>query len=195
MRGLRWISLVAMVATLSATLSAAVFVDVNVAQAAPAAQQGTGQICVLAFEDQNGNGVREADEPLLAGVGFTLADASGVKGSYKSDGNSEPYCFGSLAPAQYTVQARATGGLEVTTVGQWAVPLSNGAQFDVLYGARKPEGGTTKPTTGGGTTSTPTSGSGMTTLGRIVLGVLGLAVLAGAGLLALTTLQRARNNR
>ena len=191
MRGLRWISLVAMVATLSATG----FVGVNVAQAAPVAQQGTGQICVLAFEDQNGNGVREADEPLLAGVGFTLADASGVKGSYKSDGNSEPYCFGSLAPAQYTVQARATGGLEVTTVGQWAVPLSNGAQFDVLYGARKPESGAAKPATGGGTTSAPTSGSGMTTLGRIVLGVLGLAVLAGAGLLALTTLQRARNNR
>jgi hypothetical protein len=35
----------------------------------------------------------------------------------------------------------------------------------------------------------------MSTLGRIVLGVLGLIVLAGAGLLALTTLQRARNNR
>ena len=186
MRGLRWISLMAMVAT--------VFVGVTVVQAAPAAQQGTGQICVLAFDDQNGNGVREADEPLLAGVGFTLADASGVKGSYKSDGNSEPYCFGSLAPAQYTVQARATGGLEVTTVGQWAVPLSNGAQFDVMYGARKPEGDTAKPVTGG-TTSAPTSGSGMTTLGRIVLGVLGLVVLAGAGLLALTTLQRARNNR
>ncbi len=191
MRGLRWISLMAMVATLSAAL----FVGVTIVQAAPAAQQGTGQICVLAFDDQNGNGVREADEPLLAGVGFTLADASGVKGSYKSDGNSEPYCFGSLAPAQYTVQARATGGLEVTTVGQWAVPLSNGAQFDVMYGARKSDGDTAKPATTDGSPSSPANASGMSTLGRIVLGVLGLVVLGFAGLLALTTLQRARNNR
>ncbi len=185
MRGLRWISLVALVA--------AVFIGVTVAQAAPVAQQGTGQICVLAFDDQNGNGVREPDEPLLAGVGFTLADASGVKGSYKSDGNSEPYCFGSLAPAQYTVQARATGGMEVTTVGQWAVPLSNGAQFDVLYGARKPESGAAKPATG--STTAPATGSGMPVLVRVLLGVLGLGVLGGAGLLAYTTLQRARNNR
>ncbi len=187
MRKLRWIILVAMVAALS--------VGVTIAQAAPTAQQGTGQICVLAFDDQNGNGVRDADESLLAGVGFTLADANGVKGSYKSDGNSEPYCFGSLAAGAYTVQARGASGLEVTTPGQWAVSLANNAQFDVLYGARKGDGETAKPATDGGEATAPTSASGMSTLGRVVLGVLGLVVLGVAGLLALTTLQRARNNR
>lgn len=187
MRGLRWISLVAMAAALLAGVTAV--------RAAPAAQQGTGQICVLAFDDQNGNGVREADESLLAGVGFTLADANGVKGSYKSDGNSEPYCFGSLAAGAYTVQARGASGLEVTTPGQWAISLSNGAQFDVTYGARTGDGETAQPAAAGGSTSAPASASGMSTLGRIVLGVLGLVVLGFAGLLALTTLQRARNNR
>lgn len=187
MRGLRWISLVAMLA--------AVFVGVTAVQAAPVAQQGTGQICVLAFEDQNGNGVREEAESLLAGVGFTLADANGVKGSYKSDGNSEPYCFGSLAAGAYTVQARGTSGLDVTTPGQWAISLSNGAQFDVMYGARTGDGEAAKPATTDGSSAIPASGSGMSTLGRIVLGVLGLVVLGFAGLLALTTLQRARNNR
>ncbi len=184
MRGLRWLGVVAVIVMLVAGASTAL--------AAPAAQQGTGQICVLAFDDQNGNGVRDADEPLLSGVGFTLADANGVKGSYKSDGNSEPYCFGSLAAGAYTVQARDTSGLDVTTPGQWAISLANGAQFDVMYGARQSEA-QTKPATGG--TTTPAGGSGMSTLGRIVLGVLGLVVLAAAGLLALTTLQRARNNR
>ncbi|MBI5566101.1 MAG: hypothetical protein HY870_14490 [Chloroflexi bacterium] len=187
MRGLRWISLVAMVAML--------FVGVTVVQAAPAAQQGTGQICVLAFDDQNGNGVREADEPLLAGVGFTLADANGVKGSYKSDGNSEPYCFGSLAAGAYTVQARGVSGLEVTTPGQWAISLANAAQFDVLYGARKSGSEAARPATDGDSAAAPSSAGGMSTLGRIVLGLLGLVVLGFAGLLALTTLQRARNNR
>lgn len=187
MRGFRWITLVAMVAAL--------LIGAAAVQAAPFAQQGSGQICVLAFEDQNGNGVREADEPLLGGVGFTLADANGVKGSYKSDGNSEPYCFGSLAAGAYTVQARGTSDLEVTTPGQWAISLSNGAQFDVLYGARKDGGGAAQPAPAGGETAAPASGSGMSTLGRIVLGLLGFVVLGFAGLLALTTLQRARNNR
>jgi hypothetical protein len=185
MRGLRWIILVAVVAAL--------LIGVTTVQAAPAAQQGTGQICVLAFEDQNGNGVRETDEPLLSGVGFTLADANGVKGSYKSDGNSEPYCFGSLAAGAYTVQARGASGLEVTTPGQWAISLSNGAQFDVLYGARKGDGQTAKPTTDS-TPAQPSNGK-MSDLVRILLGVMGFVVLGAAGLLALTTLQRARNNR
>ncbi|HZY41393.1 MAG TPA: SdrD B-like domain-containing protein, partial [Anaerolineae bacterium] len=113
MRSLHWISLFAIILAL--------VMSGNVAQAAPVAQQGSGQICVLAFDDQDGNGVREADEPLLAGVSFTLANAAGVKGSYKSDGNSEPYCFGSLAAGAYTVQARGAGSLEVTTPGQWAI--------------------------------------------------------------------------
>jgi hypothetical protein len=178
MRRLRWINLFAMVLAL--------VVGGNTAQAAPAAQQGSGQICVLAFDDQNGNGVREADEPLLAGVSFTLADDVEVKRSYKTDAHSEPYCFSDLVPAQYTVQARKTATLEMTTEGQWAVPpLASGAQFDVMYGARKVASGAAQPAAGGS----------MSTLGRIVLGVLGLVVLAGAGLLALTTLQRARGNR
>jgi hypothetical protein len=183
MRKLRRISLFAIVLALMVGGNAA-------AQTAPAAQQGAGQICVLAFNDQNGNGVREADEPLLADVSFTLADAAGVKDSYKTDGNSEPFCFDKLALVQYTVQARRTAALEGTTEGQWAVPpLASGAQFDVTYGARKVDSGAAQ------SASATTSGGSTSTLGRIVLGVLGLVVLAGAGLLALTTLQRARGNR
>jgi hypothetical protein len=177
MRRLRWSSLFAIVLAL--------VVSSNAAQAAPVTRQGTGQICVLAFDDQNGNGVREADEPLLAGVSFTLADTTKVKDSYKTDGNSEPHCFSDLVPAQYTVQARKAATLEVTTEGQWVVPLASGAQFDVTYGARKIDSSATRPAAGGS----------MSDLGRFVLGGLGLVVLAGAGLLALTTLQRARGNR
>ena len=148
---------------------------------------------MLAFDDQNGNGVRDADEPLLSGVGFTLADANGVKGSYKSDGNSEPYCFGSLAAGAYTVQARGVSGLDVTTPGQWAISLANGAQFDVMYGAR------------------PERRCGQTGREQYLVdadqrqrhehagphrvGGAGAGRAGGRGLAGLTTLQRARNNR
>jgi hypothetical protein len=188
MRRLRWISLFAIVLALVVGGNAA-------AQAAPAAQQGTGQICVLAFDDQDGNGKREPDEPLLAGMSFTLADDAGVvKRSYKTDGVSEPYCFGSLAAGAYTVQARGAGSREVTTPGQWAISLSNLAEFKAEYGVRQVGSGAVKPPAGDAQPAA-TSGGSMSTLGRIVLGVLGLVVLAGAGLLALTTLQRARGHR
>lgn len=179
MRGLRWLSLSAILVAL--------FVGLGTVYA----QQNTGKICVLAFEDQNGNSVRDDDEPLLANVGFTLADASGVKGSYKTDGNSEPYCFSSLAPAQYTVQARGGTGMEATTPGQWAVSLSANATFTAEYGASK--GGAAAQTSDG--TKPAASSNGMTTLGRIALGLVGLVILGAAGFLAMTTLQRARNQR
>ena len=177
MRRLRGISLFAIVLALATSGHA-------VAQSAPAAQQGSGQICVVAFNDQNGNGVREADEPLLAGISFTLVDNAVVKDSYQSDGVSESYCFGSLAAGGYTVQARGAGSLEVTTAGQWAISLANGAQYDVDYGARQAGSGSAQPAAGS-----------MSDLGRVVLGVVGAAVLAGAGLLVRTAWQRARDNR
>lgn len=180
MRSIRWISVM---------LLAALFFGVTAgAQAAPQAQSGSGEICVLAFEDQDGNSVKGSDEPLLGGVGFTLSDESGVKSTWSTDGNSEPYCFGNLPPAQYTVQARGPANLEVTTAGQWAVPLAAGARFDVAWGAQKTGGTAAANNSSGG-------GSSMTTFGRIVLGGVGLLVLIGAGFLAMTTLQRARASR
>jgi hypothetical protein len=169
----------------------------NVAFAAPL-PQSSGQVCVQAFDDVNGNSTRDADEKLLAGVGFTLSDDSGVKGSYSTDGVSEPYCFGKLAGGSYTVRAKAPVGYESTTEGQWAISLANGAQFDAKYGANKPGGattGSTNPPASGGapsTTSTSTGGSGTSTLGRILLGGLGVIILLVAGFMAGMFVQRSR---
>ncbi len=158
--------------------------------AAQAAQTGGGQICVQAFEDKDGNGVRtEASEPLLPNVGFTLSNASGRLGTYTTDGNSEPYCFGNLTPGQYTVQARQSPKRgEATTPGQWVIPLANNAQYDVAYGVQL--GGQADETSAQGTSS----GSGMSTLGRIALGLLGLAILGVAGFLAYQLLLRLRKS-
>lgn len=174
MRGLRWLSISAILVAL--------FVGLGTAQA----QQNTGKICVVAFEDENGNSVKDEGEPLLANVGFRLADDSGVRSNYKTDGNSEPYCFGNLPPAQYTVIARGTADLEATTPGQWAVSLAAGATFTAEYGASTPA--TNSPQAASGN-------SGSFDFGRVVLGLAGLAVLGLAGFLAMTTLRRARNQR
>jgi hypothetical protein len=166
----------------------------NVAFAAPL-PQGTGQICVQAYDDVNGNGVRDADEKLLAGVGFTLSDDNGVKSSDTTDGLSEPYCFGKLAGGSYTVRAKAPAGYESTTEGQWAISLASGAQFDAKYGANKPGGAPTNPanpSNNGGPVSTATTGSGTSTFGRILLGGLGVIILLVAGFMAGMFVQRSR---
>ena len=185
MRRLHWISLFTIILVLVAGGNV-------VAQASPAAQQGSSQICVLAFDDQDGNGKREADEPLLAGVSFTLADAAGVKGLYKSDGSSEPYCLGKLDPGSYTVRAKAPANFESTTGGQ-AFSLAVGAQYDAVYGAKRLGGEASSSGNAPGSPASTSSSSGTSTLGRVVLGGLGVIILLAAGFMAGTIVQRARN--
>jgi hypothetical protein len=183
MRFIRWISLLAVAGSLA--------IGLPTVQAAPLLQD-TGQICVLAFSDINGDGVHTSpDEELIAGVTFWLSNETGRLGTYTTDGNSEPYCFGNLAVGQYTVQARPDPKKikgEATTPGQWVVPLASGAEYDITYGVPADA----QPEAGQVDTGSPSSG-GMSPVGRIALAVLGIAVLGAAGYLAYTILRRARS--
>jgi hypothetical protein len=190
MRLIRWMSLLAIVGACVIGLLA---FNLSAAQAAPLAQQGTGQICVLAFSDTNGDGVYTApDEPLLAGVNFKLVNEAGKLQNYPTDGSSEPYCFGNLAVGQYTVQARPDAKQvkgEATTPGQWVVPLAAGAQYDISYGVQE---GSQPVDTAASSSGSGGSGS-MSTLGRIVVGLLGVAMFGAAALLAYSIIGRARS--
>ena len=107
-----------------------------------------------------------------------------------TDGSSEPYCFGNLAVGQYTVQARPDAKKvkgEATTPGQWVVPLASGAQYDISYGVQvgsQPAESAANSSGGGGS---------MSTLGRIVVGLLGVAMFGAAAFLAYTIISRARS--
>jgi hypothetical protein len=185
MRLVRWMSLLAIAGLLTFNLPAA--------QAAPVSQQqGTGQICVLAFSDTNGDGVYTApDELLLAGVNFKLVNEAGKSQNYTSDGSSEPYCFGNLAVGQYTVQARPDAKKvkgEATTPGQWVVPLAAGAQYDISYGVQVGSQPADSAASNSGS-----GGGNMSPLGRIVVGLLGVAMFGAAVFLAYTIISRARS--
>ena len=133
-----------------------------------------GQICVLAFNDRNGDGQQSADENPLAGVVFALADSNGPKDTYTTDGVSEPYCFADLQPGSFTLTAKAPGGYSGTSPKTQIVAISGGKE-DFVFGARR-----------GGAVPTPTrtsSGGGGATSG--LLGGAGRYILAGAALLVL----------
>lgn len=190
MRLIRWMSLLAIVGVCATGLLA---FNLPAAQAASVVQQGTGQICVLAFSDTNGDGVYTApDEPLLAGVNFKLVNEAGKLQNYPTDGSSEPYCFGNLAVGQYTVQARPDTKQvkgEATTPGQWVVPLAAGAQYDIAYGVQVGS----QPVDSAASNSGSGGSGSMSTLGRIVVGLLGVAMFGAAGFLAYSIISRARS--
>jgi LysM repeat protein len=178
----------------------------EIATAPPTGQLTTapidGSICVEAFNDANSNRTKDAGEQLLGGVGFTLSDSAGPKGSYITDGlESAAYCFAGLLPGSYTIEARAPVGVASTTDAQWPVGLTAGMKFDIAYGGSRNAGALNvpagaDPTAAPDTTDAappPTAASSSTSdLGRIFAGLLGVVILLGAGAMASIVWARAR---
>ena len=91
-------------------------------------------ICLVAFTDENGNGEREPDEPLQAGVAFTIFTAERVVANYVTDGLSEPYCLTDLAAGDYQITRSVGRGETLTNSGNRTVILGSGDQVMLGFG-------------------------------------------------------------
>ncbi len=86
----------------------------------------TGSIGDTVFEDTNGNGVQDADEPGISGVTVTLTDADGNTMTVTTDENGN-YLFDDLPAGDYTVEVGAgPDGSTLTTSGSYDVSLGEG---------------------------------------------------------------------
>jgi len=105
---------------------------------APPTQEPTGaSICVLAFHDHDGDGVRDpATEELLPEATFTIAgvkDTYGEEREYETDGFSEPYCFTQLAPGAYRVIQHPPAAYAASGPRRQTVILTEGMSVDVHF--------------------------------------------------------------
>jgi hypothetical protein len=151
----------------------------------------TGSICVLAYDDRNGNRSRDAGEALLPYAVFTVADAQHTVGTYSTTGLNEPFCFASLQPAIYSVSEMNPPGYESSTNDSWGIALSGGATFNLEFGDRATMTSSPAPTP---TTVSGRSSAGFFgTLGNALLGYSGLIVIAvAAGILIAYNVSRRR---
>lgn len=149
----------------------------------------TGKICILAFNDRDGNGVAGGvGEDLLPGVVFALSSAQSAPRNYTTDGLNEPYCFTDLLPDTYTLKIVPPAGYSATTPEVWSLGVAGGQQVDISFGAKKGGAAPTPPPT-----SSPTPGGGSSFLaaaGRIIGGILAIVVLIGLGAAAMYFFQR-----
>ncbi len=119
---------------------------------------GTGQLCVLAFFDDNGNGTR--DEQVIAtaaveggesqkrgledpvpNIQFALTSGGVEVARYVSDGVSEGvsgHCFENLPALGYTAAATYTQGYVPTTPLDDSVTVNPGAKSIFFIGLRRP---------------------------------------------------------
>ncbi|MCS7178979.1 MAG: LysM peptidoglycan-binding domain-containing protein [Anaerolineae bacterium] len=91
----------------------------------------SGQVCVLAFHDRNGDGTRQPEtEELLPNAVLILSNPTGLVGQYTTDGISEPYCFPGLPPGAYEVAVQPPAGYGVNGPAQVALALTPGGSLE-----------------------------------------------------------------
>jgi hypothetical protein len=151
-----------------------------------------GQTCVQAYNDLNGDGQLGADESLLAGVVFTLSDASGLRDSYTTDSVSEPHCFQELPPGSYQLTIKPPSNYASTTFDAMTVNLSGGMKADVMYGAKRGGPAPAPTRTGSASNGSATTGGSPGNTGRTLLIVFAALVLVALGVVVGVALMRRR---
>lgn len=150
----------------------------------PQAEQ-SGAICMLLFEDVNQNGLRDAEEGLLANGTMGLSGV--MSDSYTTDGVSEPHCFSELASGDYVASAIPPEGYRLTGLAELPVTITGGGQIALNFGAVAGGEATTDDAAESAeeeAASSPSNGSPVRTI-LIVAGIVVVVLLAiGGGLAA-----------
>lgn len=143
----------------------------------PTPEVGTGDICVLLFEDINGNGRLEEGEPALPEGQISVVALSGdLVGEYTTEPLDlevapDGYCFEELSNGDYNVSAAVPPNYNPTTGLNVPVSLNPGEIKYLQFGAQPSSAINGQEDGQGGGRST-------------MLGLLGLALLAAAAGLA-----------
>jgi len=115
----------------------------------PTPGTGTGTLCVLLFEDINGDSIRQEEEPSLPGGAISINDPSGeisLTADTPSGGISENLfpepeelgfvCFETLEKGEYNVTVASPEGYNATTALNYSVYLNPGEEVLLDFGAQ-----------------------------------------------------------
>ncbi len=105
--------------------------------------EGTATICVLLYEDVNGDALRQESEFGIAGGAVSVSERSGLASEsaattdeVDSDGDPVLSCFVELPPGEYTVSVAAPEGLNPTTEQSVTLALTAGDIATLNFGAQ-----------------------------------------------------------
>ncbi len=137
----------------------------------PTITPAVGSLCVVAYEDANGNGQWDAQERLLPGRRIQLLDGAGNSLAERlTDGESEPYCFPELDPGIYRLVREATVSGETAST---EATVTSGESLTVEFGEKAAPMPTSEPVA----TLTPMPVSPLAALGTNIYQVSGILVL------------------
>jgi hypothetical protein len=151
---------------------------------------GSGMICVLLFDDVNGDALRQETEFGIAGGQASVSERTGLasrtdttRSELDADGAPVATCFEELPLGEYTVSVAAPQGYNATTAQSATIQLNPGDATTLNFGAQA-------SSTSGLGALTPEEG------GRSpLMGLLGIVLLLSGAGLGFYTWQMSRRRR
>jgi len=136
---------------------------------------GTTEICVLLFDDLNGDALRQADEPAIIGGAISVTEISGkFSKTLETAVSPDPAayagtCFGDVPEGKYNIGAAIPDNYNPTMSLTYTLDVKAGDRAFVDFGAQSRDATSTQPRNNPG-------GAGSTSP---MLGILGGALLLG----------------
>ena len=149
----------------------------------PTGEPGSGILCVLLYYDENGDSIRQEEEPSIEGSAISITGQSGqISLTETTKSGLDPQCFEDLPQDRYTVSVAVPEGFNPTTQSSYVLDLNAGDKSYLDFGAQP------NSQTRVDTPVQPVEGGRSPLLG--ILGALFLLVGAGLALFAGRYLRR-----
>lgn len=148
----------------------------------PTPLPGTGIICVLLYDDVNGDALRQETENAIPGGAISLSERSGKAAlTAESRSGSDPVCFNDLPEGNYTVSVAIPNGYNPTTINTITIDLNAGDETYLDFGAQKNSETLANEPTPTEASSSPILGiiGTILLLAGILLGLFGTRILRG----------------
>jgi LysM repeat protein len=103
----------------------------------PSPKPGKGDLCILLFNDLNGDSIRQESEPSIPDGAISFGNRAGsVSENVVSGIGLEPLCFIDLPEGEYTISVAVPEGFNPTTETSYELPLKAGDKTYLNFGAQ-----------------------------------------------------------
>lgn len=98
---------------------------------------GFGNLCIILFEDRNGDSIRQEDEPSIPEGAISVSESAGAVSETATSGvGLEHQCFENLPEGDYTLSVAVPEGYNPTTETSFELELRAGDETYVNFGAQ-----------------------------------------------------------
>jgi LysM repeat protein len=103
----------------------------------PTPKPGKGTLCILLFNDENGDSIRESNENSIPNGAVSFNNRSGsVSQSTETTAGTDPQCFKDQPEGDYTVSVAVPEGYNPTTATSFEINIQAGDTVYINFGAQ-----------------------------------------------------------